>query len=44
MGKKFEYLILGISICSFGAWQYYKLIGMFFKENTVGGPIGFIFT
>ena len=42
--KFFELLILSISICSSGTWQYYKFIGIFFKENTVESPIGFIFT
>lgn len=42
--KFFEFLILSISICSSGTWQYYKCIGIFFKENTVESPIGFIFT
>lgn len=40
MGK-YEFVILDISICSFGAWQYYKFSGIFFKENNVGSLIGF---
>lgn len=41
--KKFEFTTLDISVCPFGAWQYYKCFGSLLKENTIGNLIRFMF-